>query len=364
MKRIYSFLFILISLSSIQSIHTFTSIKCNKNLTIGSIELDELKAPTEIVSKLLKIQSDQIEYVTFENKSNLTNSLVSSQVMNPFINSLHLAFAEHLIVKITPDVIWYLIIDSVAVYIKQNSEKMRNVFVDFNEKRTLKVKTAPEFTWEEVISVFNDLLDKNTKHNDTNLFGMEFTTTSVESLTVSRLARMDSMQNYFTYEVYTFCGIPEIQLHGERYDWTLLIKKFNNLVSLIEDLKQWQVNLNEILNEFVRVYDGQIDEQFWRNIYKINGSSGKPWVTGWAINFFPYLSKQARNKYTLDEYWKSAHPSLTADDFNPKMSMASFEWYNRQTKTNMTFFGGLFGIKYNDIERSLLPVFGYGVYKN
>lgn len=81
---------------------------------------------------------------------------------------------------------------------------------------------------------------------------------------------MDAMQHYFSFTVWTLCGIPEIKLLGERADWTKLIHKVDELVGLIDEWSKWRRNLKEILQEFVNVYDDKIDVGFWNNIYKRN----------------------------------------------------------------------------------------------
>ncbi len=114
----------------------------------------------------------------------------------------------------------------------------------------------------------NALITNNTKQSNSNLFAAEFTTTSSESLTATYLTRMDSMQNYFSYTVWTLCGIPEIKLMGVRDDWKRLVDKVEELVGLVEEMNVWRQNLKEILSKFVDVYDDKVDLKFWNDIYK------------------------------------------------------------------------------------------------
>ena len=97
--------------------------------------------------------------------------------------------------------------------------------------------------------------------------------------------------------------------------------------------------------------------------------SGNPFITGWATNFFPYITidkELARNTHTLDANWRNSSMDhhFTTNDFNPKLSSAPFGWIKNEVKSNMTFFGGMYGVGYESSKRSVRPVFGYGVYRN
>ena len=99
------------------------------------------------------------------------------------------------------------------------------------------------------------------------LLQADFTTTTKVSRLVSQIVIMDSMQNYFKLVVKGGCGIPEIRLNGDKHDWIKLKAKANKLVEIIPEFKEWIVNLNEILDQFINVYDNKIDNFFWKSIY-------------------------------------------------------------------------------------------------
>jgi len=96
--------------------------------------------------------------------------------------------------------------------------------------------------------------------------------------------------------------------------------------------------------------------------------SGNPYITGWVTNFFPYITSDEKlmiNSATMDSHWKSkTDHQFTTNDFNPKMGKAPFMWIKDKTKMNMTFFGGLYGVRYEENDKSLMPIFGYGIYRN
>ena len=106
-----------------------------------------------------------------------------------------------------------------------------------------------------------------------------FTTTNAISKVSSQIVIMDAMQTYFDYRCEIICGIPEIRLAGIKEDWIDIKKRTNNLVKLIPKFQNWVNILNGIFDQFINVFDGKIDVQFWNSIYKRNN-------TFLYINFF------------------------------------------------------------------------------
>jgi hypothetical protein len=63
-------------------------------------------------------------------------------------------------------------------------------------------------------------------------------------------------------------GIPEIRILGVKDDWIKIKSKIRALNDLIDDLDVWFKSLYEVLDKFIDVYDGKIDNTFWSQIYK------------------------------------------------------------------------------------------------
>jgi len=139
-------------------------------------------------------------------------------------------------------------------------------------------------------------------------------------------------------------------------------------VNSIPDLEHWwNSSLDGILNQFVNVFENKIDQSFWSKIYKIEGASGGPYVTGWAIAFFPYLRKGTKNVYVWEKNWLDAYDTanifsgLNTSDFPFTLNKVPFVWNCFNNEYNMTLVGGLFGVDYNATDKSLTPLFGYAV---
>ena len=79
---------------------------------------------------------------------------------------------------------------------------------------------------------------------------------------------MDSMQKYLEYEFYSLCGIPELRIMGEKNDWIAIKNKLAIFNQKIPGLSVWYNQISSIVQRFVDVYEGKIDNLFWDQIYK------------------------------------------------------------------------------------------------
>ncbi|CAG8509268.1 22583_t:CDS:1, partial [Gigaspora rosea] len=71
-----------------------------------------------------------------------------------------------------------------------------------------------------------------------------------------------------------------------------------NLRKLNLELDFWLDRLEPVVWNLVATYRGEIDEDFWGRIVKIDrvfGSGGGTYITGWLMNFFPYCSDRRFN---------------------------------------------------------------------
>jgi hypothetical protein len=280
------------SLNISQSL-TLKLLKTNSNVTVGSIPDKERKNTTfvNIMKDLLKIDEQSIQFYKLEksfdfqqlqpsvtaapdavNESNPKELLAIE--MNPFLNAIHLAYGYHLPLTISPDVIWHLIVSATSIHINKYSEQLRTRFVDHEGKKKLVVRrddfvyNSSANPWHEMIDEFVVKIDNFTKLEATDLFVSNFSTTSDVSKTCSKIVIMDSFQKYFEYEFVTLCGIPEFRILGKKSDWQIIKAKANKLAQIIPEFGIWINSLNEILQQFIDIYDDKIDSKFWNEIYK------------------------------------------------------------------------------------------------
>lgn len=101
---------------------------------------------------------------------------------------------------------------------------------------------------------------------------------------------MEAMQNYFSFDFMTMCGIPNIKLEGNLEDWIRLKNKTSVLLEKYDFNEFDKSSIELILNNFIEAFNGHIDTKFWKQIFSLNQESGNccDILTGWVGKFFPY----------------------------------------------------------------------------
>merc|ERR1719220_1028889 len=101
------------------------------------------------------------------------------------------------------------------------------------------------------------------------------------------------MQSFFSYTAQTRCGIPYIELLGQKSDWEKLHEKTEKVLTTF-GLVWWLEHLRPILKQFCDAAVGRVDRLFWLNIAHKNvpqrgimKSGDTPNMTGWLCAFFP-----------------------------------------------------------------------------
>jgi hypothetical protein len=252
------------------SVTNFKIIRPN-NIKKKKIKSDKhyFQEVNDIISDLVEINKEYIEY----SKAEVNDKLIRT-FWNPLIQATHIAYSDHLPLILTPDIIWYCISNAAAIYINKYSEELRKTFVDHEGKKTITVYMCDRSgkEWDSAFNEFSGQIKEKTKNGIVDMLEANFSTTNAISKVSSQIVIMDAMQKYFDYRISIVCGIPEIRLAGVKEDWVDIKKRTNNLVKLIPKFQNWVNILNGIFDQFINVFDGKIDDQFWNSIYKRNNT--------------------------------------------------------------------------------------------
>ena len=347
-----------------------------------TFSVSEVQPATEPIAEIPYHQAVAAFLVTekLEACSSYHGCLVSDVRSHPLIAALHTAFAEHRAVCLSPDIIWLTILQGLAHHVNANAQDLRKCFVSHEGKVKISVrrddfvKGSPENPWPNVFSEFSEAIRKHigTVHD---VLVADFSTTGEVERTASEVALLDTMQAFFDYEFHTLCGIPAIQLEGTVGDWQEIARRIQ--VFRGWGLEWWVEPLEPILNQFVAAADDSVDRVFWDSIYKWNGpkGSGSPHVSGWVTNLFPYLNDPAAHwarssGAASDEPAVLRNPWLGVSDadqgpsrnFFPCLpSKAPFKWDYFGNKFDMSFAGGLIGVRQDEESLCLRPEIGWAV---
>jgi hypothetical protein len=121
-------------------------------------------------------------------------------------------------------------------------------------------------------------IGEHVKNNVVDLLASNFSTTgSVEGL-LSSACIMHTFKKYFDYEQITMgCGIRNVHFMGTLDDWKLLRRKAEKLkrftlpsqskYSSNSDFRVYLDGVLPILDQFIRTYEGVVDNDFWDTIF-------------------------------------------------------------------------------------------------
>jgi hypothetical protein len=286
--------------------------------------------------------------------------LVNGLLVHPLALAVHLAFAQHRPLVLTPDAVWLCIAQSLATHIELHAEDLRPRLVrhagqlELALHRDYFVPGDPDNDWPSVVG---GLVAQIRAHlgGRADMFLADFSTTTPLDHTASQIALMGAMRQYFRYTVMTACGIPEITLTGTPEDWAAIRRRVEAFAEL--DLAWWVEVLDPVLAKLEATARGDIDREFWRRLYKYESASGGDRAHGWLTTLFAYVGdRPVRNEFpmefpTIDEV---GFRGYQLEDFPSGRTRVPFTWRIFDEPVAMELVGGLWGVTQD--ERGALSV--------
>ncbi|MDR0901905.1 MAG: DUF4419 domain-containing protein [Opitutaceae bacterium] len=308
--------------------------------------------------------SDKIDYhYNIIAQSKADGELVNFNY-NSFFNGMYKAYADHRPFVLSPDMIWLLISQGFARHAGANPEKLRDRLVGFSGKLSLVVNAGkvtlddPNSPWEEIFPEFTRRIAEHTGDNLIKTLTADFSTTTPVERVASEITIMEAMRSYFEFIVMrAVCGIPEITLRGTPEDWQKVLDKTRRLAGY--DLEWWTGELEPLLKEFVNASKGNINKDFWRNMFKHHSQKqyGAPnIIDGWIVKFFPYDKHGKRNN--LKEL-------AGGDNLPEEIVKVDIKYVDLVTKTTtpLELWAGFIGLEQNDKNHALTPKIGWMIRK-
>ena len=224
------------------------------------------------------------------------------------------SFIDHCPIKVSPNVIWQLILNAFSRHVDNNSEELRNKFVNFEgikDLNVVKVGTLNDiYKYEkEIIEELVQKISQNVGSQLVDVLTPNFSTTTNESLIAGKVSLMSAFKRYFRYHgSMLVCGIPYILLEGTLEDWEKILEKLKFLSKYEFSNKKMEKDIEEI----IKTKKGKINLDFWRKIimetkkedgdWKGCGSEGEDKITGWICDFYLNLGDViSRDSYLPEE---------------------------------------------------------------
>ncbi len=286
----------------------------NSNTTCNElkIELYPLNKPFDYLEK------DSIKKILTKNilahSLNINDKISFINSKTPILNGFYIAHTNHFPIRIKPDDIWLLILQSFSNHVNANSEKLRNMFVDFDGKKNLII----DYPLNDINQVNKEILENFTEQINEqikNFIGKDlldiltpsFTTTDYNSTIISKITIIGTFKKYFKFEIrLSGCGIPYLILEGTSEDYKKIIKKAEKLKKY--DF-EWYINrIIPLLEKMVEAKNNNIDIEFFKDIIQdktetelARGISGIgrnyeeiDYIRGWFLKFFAYYDDGVR----------------------------------------------------------------------
>jgi len=300
---------------------------------------------------------------------------------NGLLYSLYIAYTHHYAIRLRPDDIWLAILNGFQNHVNKNAKELRSKFVNHDGKKEILIRRDDfvldkENPWDQVFGEFAKQCQDNIKNPDLyNVVSNSYSTSTAIDVAAYNISFMSTLKKYFDFTLMTLCGIPEIKLLGTKEDWielkirTLKLKDY--MVEKFAD--KWFGLLIPILDEFIKVFMGEIDKTFWSLIfkeYKNEGSGAYINLSGWFNIFFPYL-KHEPNTYifnfkSIDDF-KNTYNIKNGVDINdiPNLEYSvPVNWLYYNKKYNLEFRTGSLGVCADFDKNEIYPHSAYYVYRN
>lgn len=313
---------------------------------------------------------------------------IDSEVVDthPFLLMLQFAFNNHKGIIIKPDDIWLLICQGLSNCIKENVVTIPSLSnLDQKNKETISVRRddfimGASNPWEEIFPEFAKQLNQKVGEEIGLNYILKFSTSTEKEITSFIISYMDSLSRYFNYSFLSLCGIPEIEILGDKNDYIQIKNAINYFKKY--NLNWWLDEVENIIDEFINALQGEINTTFWNSIFKEENESGGPYITGWITKFFPIIREKIsssdedeedeKNKekkiiriVSIEDIKKmnikiidiiSRNPifednrynNLKLDNFNNGINSVPFKWRNLDKEHKMNFISGFMGIQENE----------------
>lgn len=239
---------------------------------VDAVSLNKKNLPTDANVQAMWCSATNTPQPMFYQCNTSAHPLIATtetkEVCNQFVRAVHLAYAHHYPLSLSPDHLWTQITQQLAFHVNANAEKLRSKFVTHEGKKTLTLAIPASPDWGTVVAGFSNLIKPLIGEQTHDTLVANFSTTTATERICSEIVLMDTLKQYFDYHCYTDCGIVSVTLEGTPEDWEELRQRAAGLVKY--DLDWWIPKyLIPILDEFVLAAHGKPNVAFWQNMYKV-----------------------------------------------------------------------------------------------
>lgn len=182
---------------------------------------------------------------------------------NSFFDSIIHAYLYRIHLFLHPDDVWLAILQYIKIYVPDDDNKI--IFKDTSELMNYVRKRNP-------ITIDQP--------------NYRFSTSDDVSTFVSNACSSFLIPTENNFSLTRTNGIPSITLGGVSGDWEDILNKLKQVQQTYQSLELWVDIVTNVINEFIKVFKGETNEFFWRNMIVCFKKTNKR-LYGWINVFIP-----------------------------------------------------------------------------
>lgn len=281
--------------------------------------------------KLRKSDTEVYSSIGFESRTHMN-----------YLHYLAMCYNYHYGVVVSPDMIWFTILNECATHIKDNADYYESKFT-FSKEGKIEIVVD---TSNPIVMPVDALIERlrGLVPVGVDVFLPEFSTQTELGLIAHYAAFCDAVSPYYEYGM-KMCGIYAVRVLGTDEDWTKIQVGLDNLKPILDKLTKYLDKASDIVTNIISG-----DKKFFEKIYadKRCGSGGEREVQGWFSELTPI--KKEKGNYMPPKYLEN-FPSHAA----------SFDYKNLDTDTKFRMSCGIFESKIDGDY--LVPSYGQLIFQ-
>ncbi|KAI9566129.1 hypothetical protein HD554DRAFT_2174842 [Boletus coccyginus] len=303
------------SISFCPASHSPESFREIDGLVVGTGEDPSLALLRAVARKQGQICGELL-HSSFPPSSDALRNIIPQR--NGFVHTVVEAYNRHRALIVRPDDVWIAILTQFSFFVNGNAEALRSVFVSHEGKKELVIVSGgnrytldPAGMASQMTKLMQEhIIDKSLRE----WILPNFSTTTATDNATSAIVMMGTMKKYFSYKVYSMCGIPRVTLEGEKRDWEDILHRLERLKEYGVQTTAWYHLLRPILSHFVSAYDDPTSLKnldFWNKVAHFNrGGSGPRYLSGWITAFCVFDEQGRWQGNTFNEHAKNVKDPL------------------------------------------------------
>lgn len=244
----------------------------------------------EAVDKTLYAKSKRVLRSSFS-ETQLGQDHISAS-SNGLVWAAIYAYSGHHHLTIRPEDVWFAILTQLSFYINAHAEELRSFFVAHQGQKELKLVvdgSVWDYDFGDLAEQMTHLMAKDINDPELRTWVVpSFTTTTDTDVAVAAILFMGAMQKYYSYGMFSRCGIPSVTVLGEVSDWEDILGRLDKLAQLGEEPAEFAEILRPILKNIIVTMTDPTDPgvaRFWNSIADLKARSGSSRYTGWIAAF-------------------------------------------------------------------------------